>query len=156
MTHRMPPEQRFLRFIDPNPGPIVQPGMGPCRIWIGGHFTSGRACFGHDNAARAAWLLFVGPIAPGLQVCHRCDNVNCVDWDNHLFLGTHLDNMRDMIAKGRERHPFVTECKYGHAYDEENTIIRRNGAQKCRECTRIGDRARYWQRKADAVDPNSR
>lgn len=52
---------------------------------------------------RAAWEVTNGPIPDGLHVLHRCDNRPCCN-PSHLFLGTHKDNMRDKMAKGRGSH----------------------------------------------------
>jgi len=39
-------------------------------------------------------------IPNGMVVCHRCDQPHCVNPD-HLFVGTHQDNVQDCIKKGR-------------------------------------------------------
>lgn len=51
-------------------------------------------------AHRLAWELTRQPIRDGLFVLHRCDVPACCNPD-HLYLGTHDDNMADRTARGR-------------------------------------------------------
>ncbi len=81
--------------------------MGYGLIQTGTH-AKPRASLAH----RVAWQLYVGPIPPGAEVMHKCDNPACVRFPVRgrgcLRLGTHADNMADMYAKGRSgpvRHP---------------------------------------------------
>ena len=62
----------------------------------GGFWMNGKMEMSH----RAAYTLFVGEIPKGLSVLHKCDNTKCCN-PSHLFLGTQVDNMKDMWAKGR-------------------------------------------------------
>lgn len=55
------------------------------------------------GAHRHAWVMTHGPIPPGMEVCHRCDNGPCCN-PAHLFLGTHDENMKDCAAKLRHLH----------------------------------------------------
>lgn len=81
---------------------------GDCWLWDGSLDEKGYGHFCFDgtriSSHRAAYQLFKGPICGGLHVLHRCDVRNCVNPD-HLTLGTHLDNMKDMVAKGRHVAP---------------------------------------------------
>lgn len=74
-----------------------------CWEWIGCKFRNGYGLI-MDNrrsllAHRVSWNLHFGD-TEGLFVLHRCDNPSCVN-PNHLFLGTQLDNIRDMDFKRR-------------------------------------------------------
>ncbi len=51
---------------------------------------------------RLAWETFVGPVPPGLQLNHRCDNSLCFNPD-HLYAGTQQQNQQDRFAAERGR-----------------------------------------------------
>lgn len=67
-----------------------------------GQFGAGGRGVRNVRAHRFSWQLSNGPIPPGMDICHRCDNPPCVNPD-HLFVGTRRDNIQDMIAKSRDR-----------------------------------------------------
>jgi hypothetical protein len=74
-----------------------------CWEWTGGLFSSGYGCFQYHGKiflVHRFSVMLDGRDPTGLYVCHKCDNIKCVNPD-HLFLGTQQDNMDDMIKKGR-------------------------------------------------------
>jgi len=82
-----------------------------CWLWRGfrnragyGKLWSGITVNGKQNdkryAHRVSYELHRGPIPPGMCVLHHCDTPSCVRPD-HLFLGTHADNVHDKMRKGR-------------------------------------------------------
>ena len=56
--------------------------------------------FKRRKAPRQVMTAINGPLSQQLVVMHTCDNSRCVN-PNHLRLGTQLENIADMVAKGR-------------------------------------------------------
>lgn len=76
-----------------------------CWLWTGarknkqGHGSigiRGRTVCAH----RVSWMLANGDIPEGLCVLHKCDVPACVNPD-HLYAGTHRQNMRDAAERNR-------------------------------------------------------
>ena len=51
---------------------------------------------------RVVYNEYYGEIPKYYFVCHMCDNPPCAN-PEHLWLGTHKDNMRDKVRKARTR-----------------------------------------------------
>ena len=82
----------------------VQVVKNGCWKWTAGSRYRGYGAFklnGHTvSSHRIVWNSVNGKIPDGKEVCHKCDNPPCVN-PEHLFLGSHSDNMKDAYDKGR-------------------------------------------------------
>lgn len=54
-------------------------------------------------------------------VRHKCDNPRCIN-PEHLEGGTHLDNMQDMVVRGRAKQPESLGTLNGRARLDESTV----------------------------------
>jgi hypothetical protein len=96
---RYPLKERFFKYVNKTASCWLWTG-GSSKYRYGGLKVNGRMM----RINRVAWELFKGKIPPGKYVLHKCDNTKCVN-PAHLWLGNQKENVLDMEAKGRARHP---------------------------------------------------
>lgn len=79
----------------------------PCLVWPWGKTLYGYgkvyiAATSSTTTHRYVYELVNGPIPGNLQALHHCDNPPCFN-PAHIYAGTHQENMRDCMARGRHR-----------------------------------------------------
>jgi hypothetical protein len=96
-------------------------------------------CLVHPSscAARRCYLLRHPDADRKLLVCHKCDNPACIE-DNHHFLGTSRDNVKDAVAKGR--HSCFANVKKAQAKSPFRTAKWRKG---------LSDRVKGWTARGE-------
>ncbi len=98
-----------------------------CWLWRGVLRASGHAHWRtrqyRDYAHRWSYRLFRGEIPAGAFVCHTCDVAHCVNPD-HLYIGSHRDNMRDMKERGRAARPIGEAHPMARLNEEQVRHIR--------------------------------
>jgi hypothetical protein len=77
-----------------------------CWRWTGLHDADGYGTLHYEGrmhgAHRIAYALYRGEIPKGIVVRHKCDVRDCVN-PSHLELGTQIDNIMDMVKRGRHK-----------------------------------------------------
>ena len=103
-------------------------------------------------AHRVSWELANGRrLLPGEVVRHKCDNPSCVR-PEHLEIGTHADNVRDCINRGRARRtPMLGEMNHqSKITDATRDVIRHSPLSLSALAQRYGvTRQRIFQIKRD-------
>jgi DNA-directed RNA polymerase subunit RPC12/RpoP len=104
-----------------------------CWIWKGAisHSGYGLVTLRGEKSSRVhrrLWIALHGPIPEGKLILHRCDVRACCRPD-HLFLGTHEDNMSDMVKKKRQA---VGSRSGVSKLSERDVLAIRKSSESCR------------------------
>jgi len=132
----MPPSLNELaRFFDKVD---IPPDPDDCWLWIGST-SRGYGYIQHGpkvvRAPRLVYQWFIGPIASGLHIDHRCNESRCVNF-THLRAVTPRENtLRSQCPAAIQAR--ATICLRGHPLNHGDVYRDRRGRRICRPCQRI-------------------
>lgn len=124
---------RFLSMAD-----IKDFNHEECWQWKGPFNSNGYGRFSVESknvlAHRFSFEMFYREIPNGMNVCHKCDQRNCIN-PNHLWLGTQSENLKDAAKKGRMFKPNTKAHRNGNTtltWDKVKAIrsMHENGLEK--------------------------
>jgi hypothetical protein len=101
---------------------------------VGLHSEAGRKVLGVHRLVASA---FYGVPTSGMEACHA-DGDRLNNRAENLRWGTRLENVRDTVKAGKHYSHYrgKTHCKYGHEFNDTNTIRGGEGGKyrACRPC----------------------
>ena len=107
-----------------------------------GHFrTSEKGHRKMRKANRFSYEIEYGEIPKGKCVLHSCDNSICVN-PKHLYIGTHKDNMNDMVKRNRS----TTGEKNGCAKLSEKNVMDIKTCYKNSDFTALGSKKTFIEK----------
>lgn len=116
----IPTETRLYKYIEKTE---------TCWLWTGAMDKDGYGLFStywpkkQNRVHRYLFELFNGPVPDHMNVLHKCDVRRCCNPD-HLFLGTHLDNIKDMDKKHRRVNASQKGSANGESKLTEDQVIK--------------------------------
>lgn len=128
-------KKRFYSKID---WTKVKDKENDCWEWGARMTTGGYGQFwvnGNERAHAVSFVMHHHKVVPdGMVIRHKCDNRRCVN-PNHLELGTQLENMADMVQRGRQKTNVLSEEDVYEILDEHH---RGKSAYKIAATRRLG------------------
>lgn len=103
--------------------------QGECLIWVGDHSAKGYGYIRLNGkrlrAHRVMFEIHHGHIPAGTVILHSCDNPACINIA-HLKAGSQLDNVHDMLNKGRANKAAGERCASSKLTDAQVAEIRQS------------------------------
>jgi DNA invertase Pin-like site-specific DNA recombinase len=98
--------ERFLNKVNKHSGRFCKVKKTECWEWLATKDLAGYGSFSFSGkqikASKASYIIFVGDFPANKHALHTCDWPSCVN-PEHIFPGTHQDNMTDKKMKGRAK-----------------------------------------------------
>ena len=134
---------------------VIQPDG--CLYWDGyidrdGYATTKIRGMKTGRVSKIAYELWYPPVPDGLVMDHRChsEDLSCPGGrtckHRRCVNPDHLEPVTRKVNSQRGVQGRKNFCDHNHEFTPENTMIRKNGTRRCRECNRITCHEQYLKR----------